>query len=616
MSRAERVIVLGLDGLDPRITESLLAAGELPSLARLRETGGYRRLGTTRPAQTPVAWSSFATSANPGGHGIYDFLTRNPATYLPEIALHTYERRGGFLPPRPVNRRGGTPVWEVLGAAGIPSIVLRHPCTYPPSKGVRGRLLAGVGVPDVRGGFGTAVVFSSAPDAVEEESERLVPIRPDGSGVARAGLVGPRGKDGDELEVQLTVHFDPAGRVRIESDGKPRMLEVAEGEWSDWLRVKFKVGALQSIRGVLRFHLVSAREPYLLYASPVNFDPEVPAHPISQPWDYAWELQREIGGYHTLGMAEDHNGLNNSRLTETVFLDQCEAVRQERIAMLEHELARHESGLLYCLFDTPDRVQHMFWRYREPEHPANREHPRDPALADTIEDEYRACDRVVGRVLDHADAGTLILVASDHGFSSFQREIHLNRWLHREGFLALTPGAVAGDGSDGLAGVDWSRTRAFAVGLAGIFLNRAGREAEGIVAAEDAAEVAAAIARGLGELQDPDTGAAAVRSVVTREEAYRGPFVENAPDLLVGTSPGYRISSTTALGGVPEALVSDNTRRWSGDHVVDPAAVPGILFSNRSIDTEDPHLTDLAPTVLHVLGAPAEPSFEGEPIIS
>lgn len=622
----KRVVVVGLDGLDPGLTESLMTAGDLPNLARLREEGGYRRLGTTQPAQTPVAWSSFATGTNPGGHGIYDFLTRDPAAYRPEVALNGFERRGGFLPPRPVNRREGTPVWQILGDAGVPSVVLRHPCTYPPARVPRGRLLAGVGVPDVRGGFGTGTVYTSSPDVAAGEGERVVAIRPDAGGSVRSHLLGPRGR-GDDLTLELGLRFDgPAGRVRIESTGEPGTLELAEGEWSDWLRVKFRAGLLQSARGLVRFHLVRAREPHLLYASPVNYDPEVPVHPISDPWDYAWELRREIGDYHTLGMAEDHAGLNNGRLSEDAFLAQCATVRRERTEMLRYEMARHDEGLLYCLFDTPDRVQHMFWRYREPGHPANRRHGMEPGMEDAIRSEYRACDAIVGEVLAQADDETLVLVASDHGFTSFQRELHLNRWLHEHGFLVLHDDAAPGDAEAGaahsgtdtgateaLAGVDWSRTRAYALGLAGIYLNRAGREGEGIVADEDAPTVAAEIRAALAGLTDPERGEVAVRGVLHRDDVYHGPWTARAPDLLVNTAPGWRVSSATAMGGVPAALFSDNEKRWSGDHVVDPAAVPGVVFSSRRITADAPRILDLAPTILAALGVP-DPGLEGHTI--
>src|SRR3954453_22238933 len=95
-----KVIVIGLDGLDPGVVESMLAAGELPNLAAMRARGGLSRVATTYPAQTPVAWSTFATGTNQGGHGVFDFLRRDPRTYLPDNGMNRHEQKNPFLPPR------------------------------------------------------------------------------------------------------------------------------------------------------------------------------------------------------------------------------------------------------------------------------------------------------------------------------------------------------------------------------------------------------------------------------------------------------------------------------------------------------------------------------------
>lgn len=612
--RPGKVIVIGLDGFAPPIAEAMLARGELPHLAAIARTGIYSRLTTTLPAQTPVAWSSFAVGANPGAHGIFDFLHRDPETYRPDIALFGYERRNRFLPPRAVNRRGGTPLWMRLSEAGVPSVVLRHPCTYPPES-PRGRMLAGVGVPDIRGGFGTPSFYTTAADEQARESEHVVVVRADGAGAVVAPLLGPRGPRGEDLTLELRIETDAeAGSARIACDGGAAVV-VAQGHWSDWLAVRFRAGALQSVRGQVRFHLLGF-EPLRLYASPVHFDPDLPVFPISHPWDYASELRREIGRYHTLGMAEEHTGLNNGRIPESAFLAQCDDVLRERRAMMHHELERLDHGFFYCLYDTPDRIQHMFWRFTEPEHPANRGVAPPAEMAGVIESHYRACDAIVGEALEYADERTLFVVASDHGFNAFRRQLHVNAWLQRRGYLSLQagvePGAAAGDL---LQHVDWSRTRAYALGLAGVFLNLRGREAEGIVPAAEADALKSGIARELAELQDPDGGARVVSSVRGRESVYAGPYLEEAPDLLVSCMPGYRISSATALGGVPAQLVEDNLERWSGDHVVEPAAVPGVLFANRALRTDSPRIIDLAPTILDALGAPAGEGMEGVSLI-
>ena len=155
-----KVIVIGLDGFEPKIAESMIAQGKLPNLARLQEQGGYSRNKTTYPAQTPVAWSTFSTGTNPGGHGIFDFLGRDTNTYLPVLALSKYEQKNAFVPPKVINMRRGVPIWDLLTQAGIPSTVIRCPCTYPPDK-IQGKMLSGVGVPDLRGGLGTSTFYTT-----------------------------------------------------------------------------------------------------------------------------------------------------------------------------------------------------------------------------------------------------------------------------------------------------------------------------------------------------------------------------------------------------------------------------------------------------------------------
>lgn len=613
MTKRRKVVVVGLDGLDPTITESMLASGRLPHLAALRSRGGYTRLRTTTPAQTPVAWSTFATGVNPGGHGIFDFLRRDPDTYLPDLALNRYEAPSLLLPPRVVNLRRGQPLWDVLGSMGVPATVIRCPCTYPPDH-VKGRLLAGMGVPDIRGGLGTATFYTTRRGVAVGESEQVIELHGDGD-VYQTQIVGPRNpRTRTDITVPLTIRVDRGrSRVVLESDGRPASLEVVPGTWSDWLRVKFRSGLLQATAGMLRFFVTSLEPALEVYASPVNFDPSAPMFAVSHPWEYAAELAKAVGLFHTTGMGEDHAGLINERLDEGAFLSHCELVLAERERMLMFELDRLREGLLFCLFDTPDRVQHMFWRFREPDHPANRGRPAPtPELTCVVEEQYARCDAIVGRVLAEVDDSTLVIVLSDHGFGSFRRGLHLNAWLAANGYLRLRDGIEAGDeAGEFLQHVDWGRTRAYALGLGSIYLNVRGREAEGTVAPEEADDLAAEIARGLTGLRDEARGTTAVRQARCRAELYDGPCAAESPDVVVECADGYRASWTTALGGVPATLFEDNTRKWAGDHIVDPALVPGVLFASRPIAAADPSLVDLAPTILAALGVPAPTQYEG-----
>ncbi len=611
----KRVIVIGLDGFEPKIVEGLLARGELPNLAKLCEQGGYRRLKTTHSAQTPVAWSTFSTGTNPGGHGIFDFLTRDTKTYLPIMALSRYEQKNAFVLPKVVNMRRGTPFWNLLSAKDIQSTIIRVPCAYPPDQ-IKGRMLSGVGVPDLRGGFGTPTFYSSRTGLSSEQSEKVLTVSVKDGKVA-THIVGPRDpKTKSDHKFDINIQIDkPGNKIIIQSQGQPEKLEVQLGKWSKWLKVKFKVGMMQSVSGIVRFNLRQIEPEFELYASPVNFDTEEPLFPISSPQEYAHDLAMKIGRYYTAGMAEDHDGLNNERFDESSYLDQCRLVLRERRKMMEFELGRFESGFFFCLFDTPDRLAHMFWRFTEPDHPANRG-VQQPEFAQVIEEHYRECDAIVGEAMKHADEDTLFIVLSDHGMNSFQRGLNLNTWLYENGFLALKANSQPGEGGDFFQNVDWNQTKAYALGLGCIFLNMAGRESNGILKAEEAEPVREGIVSGLTGLVDSDRGQVAVRSVARREQVYRGPYLSEAPDLLVNFSEGYRVSWGTPLGGVPRGLFEDNLKKWGGDHVIDPELVPGVLFMNKAFREESPSLVDLAPTILNALGVPKGAEMEGKDLLS
>jgi len=617
MAPSRRVIVVGLDGLEPTIVDALIESGDLPNLARLRDAGGYSRMATTTPAQTPVAWSTFATGVNPGGHGIFDFLRRDPATYLPDLALTRYEQRSAFLMPRAVNLRRGRTVWEALSDAGISSTVLRCPCTFPPDES-RGRMLSGMGVPDIRGGLGTSTFYSNAPDLAPRESEQVVALVRDGPAFT-GRFIGPRNpRSRTDVTIPFRLEADPvAGTGTLTTEVTPGAVRLEVGKWSDWVSLRFRVGLLTSVRGIVRLLLVRLTPHVELYASPVNFDPESPMFPISRPPEYAAELAAISGPFHTAGIAEDHTGLSNGRLDEDDFLAQCDLVMREREAMLRHELDRQREGLLFCLFDTPDRIQHMFWRFRDPSHPANKDQPHRPEWDRAIEDHYRRCDAMVGEVMRSVDDRTLLIVASDHGFSSFHRGVGLNAWLHRHGYLVLRDGAAPGPEAGEFFGeVDWGRTRAYALGFGGIYLNLKGREAAGVVDPGVAASLAEELAERLTGLVDPERGATAVLAAKTRASIYRGPFANESPDLVVEFCRGYRASWTTALGGIPATLFEDNTRKWAGDHIVAPELVPGVLFMNREFSGADARMVDLAPTILRFLGTPVPAEYEGRSLLN
>jgi len=626
----KKVIVIGLDGLEPTIVESMLHRGELPNLARIRQMGSYSRLKTTYPAQTPVAWSSFATGTNPGGHGIFDFISRDPATYLPDAALSHFERpKNFFAAPQVVNQRKGKAFWQTLSQAGVSSVVLRCPCTFPPDE-LNGRMIAGVGVPDLRGSQNKGTFYTQDKNAQAGENEQVVTL---GAGNdLNTHVIGPRNtrqSSASDTTCEIRVHGNKDARsLLIETGGTPAKIEVKEGSWSEWVRFKFKFSMLQSVTGIARFYVRQVEPHVEFYVSAVNFDPAAPIFPISSPPAYAKDLAAEIGLFSTLGMAEDHNGLNNGRLDEAAYLAQCELVLEERERMMRFELNRFKEGLFFQLYDTPDRVQHMLWRFRDREHP-NYEPDLAQNFSTLIEQHYARCDKLLTPVLDTVDETTLLLVLSDHGFNTFRRAFDTNTWLWQNQLLALKDGKKPGQHlGDGLANVDWSRTYAYATGLGGIYLNFKDRESEGILEGSEADRVRNAIQSDMPQAVDSAKNCPAIRSVLKREEIYSGPYAASAPDLLVNFRPGYRVSWQSAVGGFANSLIEDNMRRWSGDHIVDPEAVPGILFMNQNShpvaknttrvghpNGQFPNIIDLAPTILNYLEVPVPQVMEGKSLL-
>jgi len=609
---ADKVIVLGMDGLSPAILEGLMDAGEAPHFARLREEGAYRRLNTTNPSQSPVVWSTIAAGSNPGHHGIFDFLRRDPQRYMPELAILRVNprnllgrRQSMFLPVRK-----GTSFWQQTSKAGFPTSVIRWPLTLPPDE-VNGHMLAGLGVPDLHANLGRYALYTTGEISSEEALKRkgdVVQV-PRGRDVFDIEIIGPQ-----RAHILAKVSIDRQNAaVTISIDGKDYVIK--EKQWSGWIPLTFTVRVFQSIHGLCRAFLVALEPEFELYLSPIQADPNEPAFIISHPDEYATRLAEEIGTYHTLGMPEDTNALQDGCLDADAFLNLCDDVMVEREKMLWLEMDRLKEGLLAFVFDTTDRVQHAFWAARDKEHPAY-----DEAFAArygrVIEGYYRRMDEIAGKVLGTIDDKTALIVLSDHGFTTFRRAVHLNSWLVENGFMALkSRGEEAGKPL--FRDVDWGRTRAYALGFSSIYLNLRTREGNGIVRpGAEAAAVKGELAEKLLSLQDPITGGQVFKGVYDSAKLYDGPCAGEAPDLVVGFEPGYRTSWQTAIGGSPHALIEDNTESWSGDHLVDPAHVPGVLFVNQKVPTSSPHVMQIAPTVLELLGVPRPSEMEGSSLLS
>jgi predicted AlkP superfamily phosphohydrolase/phosphomutase len=620
-ARARRVIIVGLDGLEPSLAERFMEEGALPHLTALKKEGGYRRLGTTLPPLSPVAWSTFQTGVNPGAHNIFDFLSRDKRTCLPELSSTATQRRNwsysflGFRWGKPrstvVITRKAKPFWKILGERGIHSNIIRVPISYPPEP-FAGNILSAMCTPDLRGSQGSFTFFTTRRDTVQARAGgEFVLIEKDGPS-ALARLLGPphptvRRSNPLAVELKLRALEDNESAV-LEVQGK--QLTLKKNVFSEWIELQFFYTKRKCIWGLVRVCLREVGEHLSLYVSPINVHPERPALPIAEPLLFSQWLAKEQGVYGTLGLMEDTWGRNELAIDDQRFLDQTYLTHQEREKMFFQVLNRTKEGVCVCVFDASDRIQHMFWRYLDPNHPSPRE---DPKFEQVIPDMYRRMDELVGRVRASLKRDDLLLVMSDHGFSSFRRGVNLNTWLWREGYLVLKESGRTG--ADYFQDVDWTKTRAFACGLSGIYLNVEGRETTGIVAPESAAALAEEIAAKLEPITDSRDGARAIRRVYLARNVYRGLYAEEAPDLIVGYFPGYRVSWDSVTGVIEEELFSDNTKAWSGDHQVDPALIPGVLFSNREIRSDKPHIADLAPSILDVFRVPAPSAMEGRIVL-
>jgi predicted AlkP superfamily phosphohydrolase/phosphomutase len=619
-SRVKRVVILGLDGLDYTLTEKLLSEGKLPHLEALRKQGCFKSLGTTLPPISPVAWSSFQTGVNPGKHGIYDFLTPDERTYQPKLSsveirpprrtlrLGNYQLPLGKADVRLLRR--SRPFWNVLSDHGIFSAILRVPITFPAEK-LRGVLLSAMCVPDLRGTQGMFSYYTTRPQREGEKTGGEVhAVTRRGSSV-RADLLGPENPfrtDRTILKAPFVVTVKDQQRAALTIAGA--RYELRKGEYTEWVRVPFRAAPGVKVYGLCKFLLLDTEPEFGLYVTPVNIDPENPAMPVSYPSVYSVYLAKRQGAFATLGLAEDTWALNEHVLSDEHFLRQCEDMDREREAMFFDSLDKVRRGLCVCVFDGTDRIQHAFWRDIDVQHPARSNHPT-PAGRNLIEDLYRRMDDLVGRTVAKCRRkDTLLMVISDHGFNSFRRGIDLNRWLEENGYLKLQDGR---GGEDYLAGVDWSQTRAFALGLAGIFLNLRGKYAHGIVEpGAEADRLREEIAQRLTGLVDPESGASAIKRVYVTAKVYRGPYKDQAPDLVPGYQRGYRVSWDTAIGRTTEQVFHDNTKAWSGDHCIDPSLIPGVLFCNRPVETENPRLMDIGPTVLGLFGVPVPDYMDGK----
>lgn len=620
----EQVVILGLDGLDPGLTTKFMNEGKLPNLAKLKSEGTFIPLKTTAPAMSPVAWSSFITGVDPSRHNIFDFLKRDLKSYLPDLssahignATRTLNIGKYSIPlGKPEIRllRKSKPFWNILGENHIFSSVLRVPITFPPEK-FNGVLLSGMCVPDLKGTQGSFTYYTTDKNSVGEHTGgvRLL-VKREGD-VINSFIKGPANsllKSNEEMTIPFSVKVDEASNTAIITLADIK-IKLGRQEYSNWITLVFNAGLGIKVQGICRFYLKNISPHFELYITPINIDPDNPAMPISHPVYYSVYLSKLQGKYATLGLAEDTWALNERIIDEEAFLNQAYKHHEERESMFFNALDKTKKGLTACVFDTTDRIQHMFYRYIDEKHPANKD--KDTVKhKGAIEELYVRMDDLVGRTREKVGDKGVMIVMSDHGFKSFRRGVNLNSWFFQNGYMFYKDGKP---GKEWFENVDWDKTKAYAFGLGGIYLNVKGREAKGIVnPGEECKKLKDELKEKLSRLNDPDSGETAISMVYDSDELYQGPYGVNGPDLLAGFNVGYRSSWEAAVGKSTDKVIEDNTKSWSGDHCMDPRLVPGVLFCSRKIDSDSPSIMDVGPTVLKLFGIDVPSYMQGKSFIN
>ncbi len=604
----KRVIVLGIDGMDPQFLERHWDS--LPNLNHLRQIGGFQRLETTIPPQSPVAWSTVSTGMDPGGDGMFDFVLRDPKTMTllssmadVEPPRHTLSIGPYALPLSTGHERRflrGEAFWQILDKAGVPSIVLRMPNNFPPLPS-KSLTLSGMGTPDLRGTFGTFTFFTDDPltTAHEVAGGIIVPIYLQND---RAALIvgGPENtlrKDHARSTVTIDMHRDPANLAAL-FEVQDQKFILRQGEWSPWIHVKFPIlPGIKNAAGMFRIYAKKINPECEIYVSPVNIDPSSPELPISTPTSFSRTLASAIGPFYTQGIPEETAAWRAGVFTREEFEQQLDFVSDDEFRMFNYELDRFHRGVLFLHYGPVDQGSHMLWDKYEPD----------------LLKIYEKVDAEVGFVMRTTPDATLMVI-SDHGFAAFNRAVNLNTWLYQQGFLAIDDPANLGKEDGTLTHVDWHHTQAYSIGLNSIYMNVAGRERNGIVPPSMRDQVAELIAERLEGLRDPKNGRQVVYKVYQSDQVYHGPDLHLAPDLIVGWERGYRSSWETALGEIPANVIVDNNDRWRGDHCMAPELVPGTFLSNRKSKLGNISLGDVPVTLLHEFGVEAPKNMRGHSI--
>lgn len=589
----DKVLIIGIDSMDPFIVDSML--DKLPNFKGL-ET--YTMLETTIPPETPVAWSAASTGSNPGKYGIFDFINRDPKTYLPKLNLA--REKQGIIKTEYVSAMRGTPFWKILSKKKINSTVLRWPVTFPAEK-INGKILSGLGVVDIKGTLNNYSYYTNEEyDENEEGKEKIITVEINNNRI-ETYISGPliRKSSGiKDVRIPMSIAIkDDEIILNIDKNE----CSIKPKQWSNMIRVKFKVGVFTEVYAIFKLYLISTNPKFHMYMSSLQIDPENQFVNITYPENYGKELADNIGLFQTLGMPEDTKAVTENKLDESVFYGQINEIENERNKMFFYEFKRFKQGLYAFVFDSGDRLKHIFWN--------SRDKIKRKALPKEIEDYYLQKDNLIEKVLSKIDENTKLIVFSDHGFADFTYQVNINSWLVKEGYMKIKDN----NQNSLFRFVDWKNTQAYSLGFTSLYLNLKGRESQGIIGNDEAEGLTKEIADKLKSLKNNSNPV--FTKIYKSKDIYKGNFLDIAPDLILGFSQGYRASWQNAVGGMDKDIIFENKTKWKGDHLIDRSHVPGVLFTNFRINKKSPSIIDIAPTVLKLFNVDIPKSMDGVALV-
>jgi len=613
-----KMLVIGFDGMDPLRVRTLLEQNRLPNIKKLANRGIFTMMHSTVPAQSPVAWASFIVGADPGMHGIFDFLHRNPDNYFPRFAqsetlpAEKIVKIGNYRIPlksgQVILKREGKAFWDYLEEHDIPATIFKIPANYPPSKSKQ-KTISGMGTPDLLGTYGIYTLYTSDENEAFKElsaANIFYAYENEKGEIENTHLPGPKNtlhKDQQTIDIPFRTYLDRKNRtLRIDIQGKKILL--AEKEYSEWVEIKFPlINHLTSIRGMVRFYFLSIEPHFRLYISPLHISPLHPAIAISTPDDYSVELAEKVGLFHTIGLPADTKALSNETFNLEQFLVQSNSVLKESSQIFDHylnEFVRQQEGLLFFYFSSLDQCQHMLWAAEDSKHPYF--HPHEAKnFSGAIDQLYIAMDRELGKAIAALGPECPIIAISDHGFAPFYYKVNINNWLVENGYLKMKSGSPVAEQTI-FDSVNWAESKAYAVGLNGLYLNLKGREAEGSVRSEEKRKVLEELKQRLESWIYSGNGQPVIKTAYIAEDTFSPRYLNRAPDIVLGFNRTFRIDDNSALGSFSNSAISENRNWWSGDHCLDPLTVPATFLASFSINSKFPAIIDIAPTILRYFG--------------